>query len=310
MDNRIKKVISQIKSEEASEQEAARAAQQLAKLWALSDQYKQDQQPRFDTEKNLAQLKQKMQQAKAATRPRRLVWLRIAATLLFLLLGAWVARTYLFSENQLQTFYNQSESPQTLSLSDGSSVEIYPGAQLIYPSRFPQKAERDVQLSGTAYFKVQADVDHPFRIQTENTQVKVVGTSFLLKAESGASETSIEVQEGRVYFLDKVTKEEILVPARQIGICQQGGILFQEPIHVEGPLEIDMRNQPLVRLFAQMERHHPWEFEVQESIKQCRLTGTFNISNPEKVLRQINGFSTFDVSKIEEGAYRISGTCQ
>lgn len=309
MDKRIKQLVSKIKCEAANEQEAVQAEQQMKRLWELSAQYKQSNQPAFDTEKNLARLKKRMQQERAPSQSRHLVWLRVAASLLFLLLGTWAINAYFFSDKTLETFYNQGQSVATISLSDGSSVQVYPGSKLIYPARFSRKAARETQLIGTAYFKVQADVAHPFIIQTENTQVKVVGTAFLLKAEPEASETSIKVEEGKVYFQDKATELELLIPAHQIGICQPDGILFQEPQILEGALLVELRDQPLARLFAQIERHHQWKVELQQDIRQCRLTGTFNISDPEKILRQINGFSSFNVSKIEEGTYRISGSC-
>lgn len=309
MDKRIKQLVSQIKNEAATEQEARQIGEQLEKLWEASSQYQQEQVPAFNMDKNLAQLKQRIAAAKSPVKTRGLNRWRMAAAILLLAVGVWIANTYFFTEPAVQTFYNDQQEVIQLTLSDGSQVALHPGGQLTYPDRFSRKADRHVQLSGTAFFQVEANPDKPFIIQTSNTQVKVVGTAFLLKAEPDAIETTVEVEEGKVYFLDKSTREEIFIPAQQIGICQVGGILFVEPLQIEGPLEIKMRNQPLARLFAQMERHHAWTFDLQDEIKLCPLTGTFDVSNPEKVLRQINGLSSFNISKVEEDVYRISGTC-
>lgn len=309
MDNRIKQIISQIKSEETSEQEAIRVEKQLEKLWLLGQQYKQGQEPPFDTEKNLAQLKARMHQASPSYTPPAPLWIKIAAALLFVLLGTWVANTYFFSSQPFQSFHNQNMEAQLISLPDGSTVNVHPGAKILYPRRFSNAAQREVQLFGTAYFDVRA-ANRPFTIQTENTQVKVLGTAFLLRAEPGHQETSVEVKEGAVYFLDKESQQEIMIEAQQTGIQLSGGIIFQEPTQVKEPLMVNLRNQPLARLFAQLERHHDWEFDLQEDIRQCRLTGTFSISNPEKVLRQIDSFSSYQVVALAEGKYRISGTCQ
>ena len=309
MDKRIKQLVSQIENEAASEQEAKQIGEQMEKLWEASSQYKQQYVPKFDADKNLAQLKQRIAATKSPAKTRRLNGWRIAAAILFLAVGTWLANTYFFVDPRVQTFYNDQQEVVNLSLSDGSQVSLHPGGQLNYPKRFSRKTDRNVQLSGTAFFEVEANPKKPFIIQTPNTQVRVVGTAFLLKAEPDAIETTVKVEEGKVYFLDKSTRQEIFIPAKQTGICQAGGILFQEPTEIKGPLEVKMRNQPLARLFAQIERHHSWTFNLDKEIRQCPLTGTFDVSNPEKVLRQINGFSSFNVSREEENIYRISGTC-
>ena len=50
-------------------------------------------------------------------------------------------------------------------------------SRLTYPSRFTGN-ERIVQLSGEAYFQVTKDHSHPFVVQTDGLQARVLGTEL------------------------------------------------------------------------------------------------------------------------------------
>ncbi len=62
-------------------------------------------------------------------------------------------------------------------LADGTTVWMNAESRLIYPSQFTGD-ERKVQLSGEAYFQVAKDANHPFIVQTEQMQARVLGTEL------------------------------------------------------------------------------------------------------------------------------------
>ena len=62
-------------------------------------------------------------------------------------------------------------------LADGSEVWVNSESELVYPVRFVGE-KRVVRLKGEAYFKVQADADHPFIVEANGMEVKVYGTRF------------------------------------------------------------------------------------------------------------------------------------
>lgn len=310
MDKRIKKLVAKIKAEPDIELTPEEVDQQLNRIWQLSGQYKQSSTPNFDTERNLASLKARIQKEKSETKIRRLPrWRSAAAILVLLLAAAWLFNAYLSPAEHQELMVNRQDTVQSITLSDGTQVDLYPNAALEYPDHFRKKSNREVQLSGDAHFKVSADPQHPFLIQTANSQVKVVGTEFMLRS-GDAQRTTIEVMEGKVLFLNKQSQQELTLQANEVGICRLDGILYQEPMQMEGSFMVNLRNQPLIRLFDQLERHHEWTFSVSEELKKCRLTGTFDVSQPEKVLRQINEFPNYTVYKKEEGKYEVTGSCQ
>ena len=111
--------------------------------------------------------------------PRRSAWQRFAVAAAVTLLAAPVAA---YSGWQLGWIPNAHErfmadtSTKTVTLPDGSQVELNLGTQLTFSN---YKNERQVTLSkGEAFFKVSHDVSHPFLVQAAEGQVRVTGTQF------------------------------------------------------------------------------------------------------------------------------------
>ncbi|MNK73274.1 fec operon regulator FecR [compost metagenome] len=64
-----------------------------------------------------------------------------------------------------------------LTLSDGTEVWLNSASDLRFPFNFTGE-NREVYLSGEAYFKVAKNAKKPFIVHTGGTQIKVLGTSF------------------------------------------------------------------------------------------------------------------------------------
>lgn len=63
-------------------------------------------------------------------------------------------------------------------LSDGTHVFLNAGTSLRYPVKFIDGLQRDVYLTGEAYFDVTEDKNHPFIVHADNMNVEVLGTKF------------------------------------------------------------------------------------------------------------------------------------
>ena len=112
-------------------------------------------------------------------RQRHSTWRRLgiaaAITLLALPLAAysgwqlgWVPNAY----ERLEA----SSSMKTVTLPDGSQVELNLGTQLTFSN---YKDQRRVNLSkGEAFFKVRHDASHPFVVQAAEGRIRVTGTQF------------------------------------------------------------------------------------------------------------------------------------
>jgi len=98
-------------------------------------------------------------------------------------------------------------------LADGSEVWVNSESELVYPVRFVGE-KRVVRLKGEAYFKVQADADHPFIVEANGMEVKVYGTRFNVNTRRD-DQIQTTLVEGSVSVKPKGLKEVMLEPNQQ-----------------------------------------------------------------------------------------------
>lgn len=96
-----------------------------------------------------------------------------------------------------------------LSLSDGTKVWLNAMTKLRYPVTF-EGEQRNVYLTGEAYFDVAKDAEHPFVVNVEGMEVKVYGTRFNVNTlEEGVVQTVLE--RGKVSVKALKTGEEVML---------------------------------------------------------------------------------------------------
>lgn len=100
-------------------------------------------------------------------------------------------------------------------LPDGTQVWLNAESSLSYPTRF-EGAERIVELKGEGFFEVAHDAEHPFIVVTKGQRLKVLGTSFNLKAYTNEPAVVTTLVTGRVkLYCDKATVAQVLSPGQQ-----------------------------------------------------------------------------------------------
>jgi ferric-dicitrate binding protein FerR (iron transport regulator) len=122
-------------------------------------------------------------------------------------------------------------------LSDGTEVWLNAGSTLTYPNQFGILAERNVTLSGEAFFKVSEDKNRPFTVSAEGVIFRVLGTSFNVKAYSDESFIEATLVEGKISvgFENKFDEEIILEPKEQIKINKGSSEILKLGKPVEEP---------------------------------------------------------------------------
>lgn len=93
--------------------------------------------------------------------------------------------------------YNTIETPRggqyQVILPDGTKVWLNAASALKFPLSFASMPDRKVELKGEAYFEVAKDKTHPFRVISQDQEVKVLGTHFNINSykEEGAIKTTL-----------------------------------------------------------------------------------------------------------------------
>lgn len=176
-------------------------------------------------EKNLEQLRETLnfRSSRKQTIFRKIsVW--GTAAIWALLIGCSITFLYLYYSSEripASASYCQIEVPlgaeSKLLLPDSTVVFLNGGTTLKYDASLQHKINREVFLSGEAYFKVAKNVDKPFIVHTGDLSVKVLGTTFNVASYSEDEEIKVSLVEGRVNVFTTSEKEKnvLLSPNQQ-----------------------------------------------------------------------------------------------
>jgi len=178
-----------------------------------------------------------------------------------------------------------------LRLPDSSVVWLNSATHLSFPADFV--TNREVRLSGEAFFEVQHDAAHPFVVLAGNTSTKVFGTSFNISAYPEAGELRISLKSGKVAveYGDKVQKVllpgELMIYDRELG----SGQVLQEAM---GDMDVwtvgrmVFYKTPLKEALAQIEARYGLHIIYDHSITNRTITARFDNTALEKVLQSLS----------------------
>lgn len=132
-----------------------------------------------------------------------------------LLIGCSITFLYLYYSSEripASTSYCQIEVPlgagSKLLLPDSTVVFLNGGTTLKYDASLQHRIDREVFLSGEAYFKVAKNIDKPFIVHIGELNVKVLGTTFNVASYPEDEEIKVSLVEGRVNVFTTSEKEK------------------------------------------------------------------------------------------------------
>src|SRR5690606_37685879 len=85
--------------------------------------------------------------------------------------------------------------------------------------RLAESGNREVKLTGEAFFEIKKDESRPFLVYAQGIVTKVLGTSFNIRARQGDEKIIVDVKTGKVaVFREKNSNEEpyLLTPNQQV----------------------------------------------------------------------------------------------
>lgn len=105
-------------------------------------------------------------------------------------------------------------------LPDGTVAFLNNNSHINFPEKFG-KSLREIYFWGEAYFEVAQEKSRPFIIHAGDARIKVLGTSFNVKAIPGTSTVEVNVKEGKVllYCVDEQdnTLSEVVLTKGETG---------------------------------------------------------------------------------------------
>jgi len=184
-----------------------------------------------------------------------------------------------------------------ITLTDGSTVYLFPGSQLSIPGHFNEK-DRLLQLKGRAFFEITQNPQKPFRVQTGQLTTSVLGTSFEINGALGA-QIAITVLTGMVGTHDSKNELTRLTSNQQLIYKAAGGTYTVHPADAAGLCnwingELVFDNTPLPEVCQALEQWYGATIQLDKERWQAKkISVKFKdqpLSTVLQVLSQTSGF--------------------
>lgn len=235
--------------------------------------------------------------ASAGKKSKLFVLMRNAAAVL--LLPTLAISVYFYgnqSENksvgQVVQYIVPSGQKSNVILADGTKVWLNSGSTLTVS--LDNTKQRNVQLSGEAFFDVTKNEKEPFLVTTRNYSVKVYGTQFDVRAYPGQKESETILQEGSISILTDSKEEIKMTPGQAFYVDQQKKYTISEvdpEIYTswkDNVLKID--NERLRDLLVRMEHWYGVKIQVDSynAVKDLKYTLTIKTESLREMLDLMN----------------------
>ncbi|MCU7550080.1 FecR domain-containing protein [Chitinophagaceae bacterium LB-8] len=184
-------------------------------------------------------------------------------------------------------------------LPDGSEVHLNADSRLVYPSKFTG-GQREVTLTGEAFFHVKRDTLHPFHIISGNLMTTVLGTSFNVKCYQGDQQIKVALVTGKVKLdriadstSKKVIGETMFLNPSEMGLFSKRSLALQKKKY--NPDEelgwergiIVFKNADFKEIADRFQRTFNIHLVNRSHKKQWSFTGSFSNASAVEIVESI-----------------------
>lgn len=234
---------------------------------------------------------------------RRPVWAWAGAVVAMLAFAAvWFVQ-------RPMSYSTKAGEVQTVTLADGTRAEM--NALTILAVRL-RAGERQVQLKeGEAFFAVAKDQARPFFVKTTAGVVRVTGTVFNVRAETGDSLTVTVVEGSVAVTLTAGGQTYALKPGDELSI--ESGRIEQRHLATSAVEDtvawregrIVFNNTPLKEALERFARYHGQSVEVSPGAQTLQLGGRFKLDDFDAFLRDVQVALPVRVLRGSDGHVRV-----
>jgi transmembrane sensor len=147
------------------------------------------------------------------------IWFAAAATILaFITIGIWKYKPNTSKPSIAASSVRSITGPYYVTLPDHTIIELGKGATLSYNQASFGLQEREVRLSGTAYFDVAHNPSHPFKLRSGRVLTTVLGTAFNVSESKDFGIIEVTVVRGKVGVGDSLNTFETVLPSHKITV--------------------------------------------------------------------------------------------
>lgn len=224
-------------------------------------------------------------------------WASIAASVIILLGAAY----FMTDKTRNVEVYSDNEVKELI-LPDNSVITLNKHSFLSYNDDFG-KTNRDIELSGSAYFKVEKNKDLPFAIKTTTATTTVLGTAFYLEESEQDSMIHLDVDEGKVSIQVEDNQPHIKIMGEIFTYNKNTGTVSENRIADNKRFwktkRLVFENAKLEDALKEISEAYEVTLNCKEDISQCRFTSVLEDEKLSDVLEILR--ITYQAEWIQEG---------
>jgi transmembrane sensor len=190
------------------------------------------------------------------------------------------------TKEEVQLIYNTLIIPKGgeyfLELSDGTKIWINSETTLKYPVQFVGN-ERNVELTGEAYFEVSHNENKPFHVVSGEQKVEVLGTQFNVSSYRDDEHIVTTLVEGKVnvYRTSSSQENQILLPNQQSIMNKRSGVITSKTVDPKNFIAwksgaFHFQDQTFDAMVKILSRWYDIDiFYENENVRDIKFTGRF-----------------------------------
>jgi len=191
------------------------------------------------------------------------------------------------SSSKLNTIITPIGSQYMVIIPDGSKVWLNSASILKFPEEFGDN--REVYLSGEAYFEIKKNKEKPFFVRTDKQEIAVLGTQFNVSAYNGDVHAATTLLKGAVNVKSmppegknsNFEKGMLLQPGQQVVTDNQykskletNADTIQAMAWKEGLFVFN--NESIEDIMKSLARWYPIDVKYQGDLKNVRFVGNYS----------------------------------
>ncbi|MFV0329529.1 MAG: FecR family protein [Dysgonomonas sp.] len=280
----------------------------IAFVWRTSEELKLH--GKIDTDANWNQISRRIKKDKYKTKLLR--YSRSAAAIL--ILPVLFLTTFLYIEldnknNQPKQQLHVTSAYGTVTktvLSDGTEVWLNSGSTLSYPQTFT-KGERNVMLTGEAYFKVSSDKSNRFNvIISDELIVSAYGTEFNINSYKEDNTIDVTLIEGNIQVskTDKTSSKDI-IPGQHITYNKNSKLMAMADVNLSVKTvwkdgKMIFRRANMTEVVQRLSRHFNVDIRLEgKELYDYEYSATFTTETLNEILLLLEKTAPIKYSIIE-----------
>lgn len=194
----------------------------------------------------------------------------------------------------------------TIELSDGTLLTVNSQSKVIYPRRF-HGSTRKIYAQGEVFLDVAHDKEHPFIVEANGFNLRVLGTKFNISNYEGEA-TNIVLVEGSVEVTDNHKKKARMSPSDLLNIAD-GTIAYQKQVDVAEYISwVDgmmiLNGSRLSDIAQKLSKYYGITIECDPQVAAGRVYGKLDLKDDiDEILRCLQQTLPFTIEKTDTSIY-------